>query len=62
MLAEGVVPEAERDRFLAAVEGLPGLGAGDLGALGIAVPAERLLAAKPGLFDRSAPARTPETV
>lgn len=62
LLADGVVPEAEQDRFLAAVDRLPDLGAGDLGALGIAVPADRLLAARHGLFDRGAPARTPETV
>ncbi len=38
-LAEGVVTDAEQQRFLSAVEALPDLQAGSLGALNVSVPA-----------------------
>nr|WP_245886886.1 MmgE/PrpD family protein [Kineococcus xinjiangensis] len=41
-LAEGVLEPQEQDRFLAAVEELPDLGAGDLDRLTFEVPADRL--------------------
>ncbi len=61
-LADGIISGAEQDRFLAAVERLPRLGASELWELGIAAEPGRLATAAPGLFDRAAPARTPETV
>ena len=52
-LADGVVDEAEQQRFLAAVEGLSGLAGGALGALNIAVDRSVLAKAPtipPGIF------------
>jgi 2-methylcitrate dehydratase len=46
MLAEGIVEDAELDRFLAAVEQLPDLPAGSLGQLNIL--------ARPGYLDAAA--------
>ncbi len=60
-LAEGVVSAAEQDRFLAAVERLPRLGASELWELGVAARPGSLVAAAPGLFDR-APVRETEAV
>ncbi|EPY01796.1 MmgE/PrpD family protein [Magnetospirillum fulvum] len=41
-LAEGIVPDAEQDRFLAHVQNLPDLGAGELGGLSFTVDPSRL--------------------
>ncbi|PZQ51674.1 MAG: 2-methylcitrate dehydratase [Rhodovulum sulfidophilum] len=59
MLAEGIIAPAEQDRFLAAVDRLPDLAAGELGELGIAAAPGSLAEAAPGLFD-AAPARVGE--
>jgi 2-methylcitrate dehydratase len=51
-LAEGVIAPAEQDRFLAAVERLPSLRAGELSELTFSVDASRLGApASHGIFD-----------
>jgi 2-methylcitrate dehydratase len=52
MLADGVIAPAEQDRFIAAVERLPSLGAGELSELTFAVDPSRLgAAARRGIFD-----------
>jgi 2-methylcitrate dehydratase len=51
-LAEGIVPAAEQDRFIAAVEGLASLRAGELAQLSFTVDAGKLGKAAPhGIFD-----------
>ncbi|MET0721997.1 MAG: MmgE/PrpD family protein, partial [Tardiphaga sp.] len=51
-LAEGAVAPAEQDRFIAAVERLPSLGAGELSELTFTVDPSRLgAAARCGIFD-----------
>ena len=51
-LAEGVIAPAEQDRFIAAVERLPSLRAGELSELTFTVDPSRLgAAARRGIFD-----------
>jgi len=51
-LAEGAIAPAEQDRFIAAVERLPSLGAGELSELTFTVDPSRLgAAARCGIFD-----------
>ena len=50
ILAEGVVPPAEQERFLDAAQRLPTLGAGELGALNVALPDGALAQGRPGIF------------
>jgi 2-methylcitrate dehydratase len=50
MLTENLITSAESERFLAAVQSLPELRAGDLHRLNVALPEGTLLVAKPGLF------------
>jgi len=49
-LTEGVLSTREANRFLEAAQDLPRLAAGELGALGLALPAGALAAGKPGIF------------
>jgi len=51
-LAEGIVPTKEQDRFIAAVEALTSLKAGELAQLSFTVEASKLGKASPhGIFD-----------
>jgi 2-methylcitrate dehydratase len=50
MLTQGVIDSAEADRFLNAVERLPGLRADELAGLSLRLPDGALAAAHPGLF------------
>ncbi|MDE8346394.1 MAG: MmgE/PrpD family protein [Acidocella sp.] len=49
-LTDGIITARESRRFLDAVQDLPRLAAGELGALNVALPAGELLDAKPGIF------------
>ncbi|MGH7153523.1 MAG: MmgE/PrpD family protein [Acetobacteraceae bacterium] len=49
-LTDGIVSTREANRFLDAVQNLPRLAAGELGALNVALPAGRLSQGKPGIF------------
>jgi len=49
-LTEGVISTRESNRFLDAVQSLPRLKAGELGALNVALPAGGLKDSKPGIF------------
>jgi 2-methylcitrate dehydratase len=49
-LTDGIISAREANRFLAAVEELPRLAAGELGTLNVALPAGGLRAGKPGIF------------
>lgn len=49
-LTEGIVSRREANRFLEAVQMLPKLKAGELGALNVALPAGTLEVSKPGIF------------
>jgi 2-methylcitrate dehydratase len=49
-LTDGIITPRESARFLAAVQDLPKLAAGELGELNVAVPAGALRAGKPGIF------------
>ncbi len=49
-LTKGVITARESNRFLEAVQDLPKLAAGELGALNVALPAGALAEAKPGIF------------
>jgi 2-methylcitrate dehydratase len=49
-LTDGIVPTREANRFLDAVQSLPKLKAGELGALSVALPAAALKDSKPGIF------------
>ena len=61
-LADGVIPPAEQDRFLAAAQALPDLAAGDLGALTVTAAADLTAGLPRGIFDRCAtPAQTAGT-
>jgi 2-methylcitrate dehydratase len=52
LLAEGIVPPAEQDRFLATVERLPALKPDELSGLTFTVdPARLTMGGKPGIFD-----------
>ena len=50
VMTEGIVAPREAARFLAAVQELPGLAAGELHRLNVALPAGALLEGKPGIF------------
>jgi len=49
-LTEGILSAREANRFLEAVQDLPRLKAGELGALNLALPAGGLLESRPGIF------------
>lgn len=49
-LTDGIVSTREANRFLAAVQDLPRLAAGELGVLNVALSAGRLTEGKPGIF------------
>ncbi|HEY5337041.1 MAG TPA: MmgE/PrpD family protein, partial [Rhizomicrobium sp.] len=49
-LTNGIITPRESARFLAAVQDLPKLAAGELGELNVAVPTGALQAGKPGIF------------
>ncbi len=49
-LTDGIISTREANRFLDAVQELPRLAAGELGALNVALPAGRLAEGKPGIF------------
>ncbi len=49
-MTDGVISARESNRFLEMVQDLPRLPAGELAALNVALPAGRLIAAKPGIF------------
>ena len=49
-LTEGIIMPRESARFLDMVQDLPRLGAGELGALNVSMPATRVLSGKPGIF------------
>jgi 2-methylcitrate dehydratase len=49
-LTDGIITARESARFLAAVQDLPKLTAGELGELNVAIPAGALQAGKPGIF------------
>jgi 2-methylcitrate dehydratase len=49
-LADGIVTTREANRFIEAVQELPGLAAGELHRLNVALPAGTLVAGKPGIF------------
>jgi 2-methylcitrate dehydratase len=49
-LTTGVIGAEESERFLAAVGQVPGLAAGELHRLNVAVPSETLIQGKPGIF------------
>ncbi len=49
-MTDGIISARESNRFLDAVQNLGKLGAGELGALNVAVPAGTLLESKPGIF------------
>jgi 2-methylcitrate dehydratase len=50
ILTEGIISTREANRFLEAVQDLPRLKAGELDALGVALPAGTLVEGKPGIF------------
>ena len=50
VMTEGLITPKESDRFLAAVQSLPELGAGELDQLNVAMPNGALTEAKPGIF------------
>ena len=50
ILTEGIISAREANRFLEAVQDLPRLPAGGLGALNLALPAGTLAEGKPGIF------------
>ncbi|GGC33897.1 2-methylcitrate dehydratase [Siccirubricoccus deserti] len=50
ILTEGIITTREANRFLEVVQDLPRLKAGELGELGVALPAGTLLEGKPGIF------------
>ena len=50
ILSEGIISTREANRFLEAVQDLPRLKAGELGALNVALPAGALAESKPGIF------------
>ena len=50
VLADGVISTREANRFIAAVQELPGLTAGELHRLNVALPAGALVTGKPGIF------------
>ena len=49
-LTDGILTPQEARRFLEAVQNLPALRAGDLPSLNPAIPAEKLIRGKPGIF------------
>jgi 2-methylcitrate dehydratase len=49
-LTDGIITPRESARFLAAVQDLPKLAAGELGELNVAIPAGALQGGKPGIF------------
>ena len=49
-LTNGIIMPRESARFLDAVQDLPRLGAGELGALNVSMPASRVLSGKAGIF------------
>jgi 2-methylcitrate dehydratase len=49
-LTDGIISTREANRFLAAVQDLPRLAAGELALLNVALPAGRLAEGKPGIF------------
>ena len=49
-LTEGIVTAREANRFLADVQDLASIPAGELGVLNVALPAGTLLDSKPGIF------------
>ncbi len=49
-LTDGIISARESNRFLEAVQNLAKLGAGELGALNVALPAGKLADSKPGIF------------
>ncbi|MGH7043026.1 MAG: MmgE/PrpD family protein [Acetobacteraceae bacterium] len=49
-MTDGIISARESNRFLEAVQDLPRLAAGELGALNVALPAGRLADSKPGIF------------
>jgi len=50
VLADGIVPPREANRFIAVVQDLPRLAAGELHLLNVALPAGALAVGKPGIF------------
>jgi 2-methylcitrate dehydratase len=50
ILTEGIISTREANRFLEVVQDLAKLKAGELGELGVALPAGALLEGKPGIF------------
>ena len=50
ILTDGIITTREQNRFIEAAENLASLGAGELSALNVALPAGTLLDAKPGIF------------
>jgi 2-methylcitrate dehydratase len=49
-ITDGIISARESNRFLEAVQDLPKLGRGELGALNVALPAGGLAESKPGIF------------
>jgi 2-methylcitrate dehydratase len=49
-LTDGIISARESNRFLEAVQDLPRLAAGELGALNVALPAGKLAEGKAGIF------------
>jgi 2-methylcitrate dehydratase len=49
-LTDGIISTREANRFLDVAQALPRLGAGELEALNVALPAGRLSEGKPGIF------------
>jgi 2-methylcitrate dehydratase len=49
-LTDGIISARESDRFLAAVQDLPRLAAGELHVLNVALPAGTLVVGRPGIF------------
>ena len=50
IMTDGIISTRESNRFLAAVQDLPKLAAGDLYQLNVALPAGNLIVGKPGIF------------
>jgi 2-methylcitrate dehydratase len=49
-LTDGIISTREANRFLEAAQALPGLAAGDLHQLNVALPAGTLAVGKPGII------------
>ncbi len=50
VLADGIVPAREANRFIAVAQDLPRLAAGELHRLNVTLPAGALAIGKPGIF------------